>query len=50
MIEQIRQMFRKPSADMLAQRELEDSMRGLLEAQQKRDYYTHIVGFYQTLS
>lgn len=37
--------FRKPSADELAQRELDDARRDLLEMQRKRDYYQKMSEF-----
>lgn len=37
--------FRKPSAEMLAQRELDDCKRDLLDAQRMRDYYMKIAEF-----
>jgi len=39
--------WRKPSAEELAQRELDDARRGLLEAQRHRDYYAKTAEFYQ---
>jgi len=38
-------LFRAPSAEMLAQRELEEAKRELLTSQTQRDYYSHIVKF-----
>lgn len=37
--------FRKPSAEVLAARELDDCKRDLLEAQRMRDYYMKIAEF-----
>lgn len=48
MFEWITEQFRKPSAQVLAQREYEDAQRGLLEAQRSRDYYDSVVGFHST--
>jgi hypothetical protein len=39
------ELFRKPSAEVLAQRELEDAQRNLLECQRMRDYYENMVNF-----
>ena len=39
--------FRKPSAEMVAQIELDDCKRGLLEAQRMRDYYMKIAEFHE---
>jgi hypothetical protein len=38
MIEQIKELFRTPSAMTLAVRELEQAQRGLLEAQTSQEY------------
>ena len=40
MIDAIKRMFSKPSAAMLAQRELEEAERQLLRAQSQAEYYT----------
>ena len=42
------ELFRKPSAEVLAQREYEDAQRSLLECQRMRDYYDNMVNFQQT--
>lgn len=41
MIHTIKELFRKPSASVIAQRELEDARRDLLTAQSNREYYVH---------
>ncbi len=41
-------LYRKPSANELAQRELEESRRMLLEAQRQQAYYEKITQFYET--
>lgn len=41
----LRDMFRKPSAEVLAQREYEDARRSLLECQRMRDYYENMANF-----
>jgi hypothetical protein len=41
----IERFNRKPSADELAQRELDDMRRELLEMQRKRDYYQKMSEF-----
>ena len=41
----IKRLFTKPSADELAQRELDDARRDLLEMQRKRDYYQKMSEF-----
>lgn len=46
MIEKIRQFFRTPSADVLAQRELEEAKRELLRAMSAQDYANRIVQFH----
>lgn len=40
--------WRTPSAEELAQKEVEDTKRQLLEVQRKRDYYNSMVAFCQT--
>lgn len=47
MITTFTQPFRKPDADELAQRELEDSRRELMVAQRMRDYYIKMVEFHE---
>lgn len=42
------ELFRKPSAEVIAQRELDESKRQLLSAQYSKDYYTKMVEFYET--
>ena len=42
MINIIKELFRKPSASVIAQRELEDAQRDLLTAQSNREYYAHM--------
>jgi len=42
------ELFRKPSAEVLAQREYEDAQRSLLECQRMRDYYDNMVNFQKT--
>lgn len=44
------ELFRKPSAEVLAQREYEDAQRSLLECQRMRDYYDSMVAFQITRS
>lgn len=36
-------LFRKPSAKVLAQHELEDAQRSLLDLQHKKEYYESMV-------
>ena len=48
LVQYILELFRKPSAEVMAQRELEDAKRMLLEAQRSKDYYTKMVEFYDT--
>jgi hypothetical protein len=45
MFQLIERFNRKPSADELAQRELDDMRRELLEMQRKRDYYQKMSEF-----
>jgi hypothetical protein len=40
--------WRVPSAEELAQQELDDTKRQLLEMQRKRDYYVNMVAFCNT--
>lgn len=47
MIDAIKRIFSKPSAAILAQRELEEAERQLLRAQSQAEYYTSVVSFYQ---
>lgn len=47
-VSEVFEVFRKPSADVLAQRELDDNKRMLLEAQRSKDYYSKMVDFYET--
>lgn len=47
MIQDIIQTFRKPSADVMAQRELEENQRELLNSQRNRDYYAKLAEFYE---
>lgn len=44
-VQWISDMFRKPSAEVLAQREYEDARRSLLECQRMRDYYENMANF-----
>lgn len=46
MIKNFLEHFHPPSAEELAQRELDDDKRSLLEAQRQRDYFTKMVEFY----
>lgn len=46
MFREIMETLRPPSAEVLAQRELESSRRGLLEAQRNRDFYSKMAEFY----
>jgi hypothetical protein len=39
------ELFRKPPAQLLARRELEESRRSLLQAQRMRDYYAAMCTF-----
>ena len=48
MFKQFISLYRKPSANELAQRELEESRRSLLEAQRNHAYYEKIASFYET--
>ena len=41
----IKRLFVKPTAEELAQRELDDAKRDLLEMQRKRDYYQKMSEF-----
>ncbi len=41
-------LFRKPSAEVLAQQELEDARRELLQCQRMRDYYDSMTNFNNT--
>lgn len=41
-------LFRKPCAEELAQRELDESRRSLLEAERYRDYYGKMCEFHQS--
>lgn len=43
----ILETFKKPSAEILAQRELEDNKRSLLETERNREYYTQLATFYR---
>jgi hypothetical protein len=43
----ILEFYRKPSANELAQRELEDAMRHLLEAQRNSAYFDKLSQFYE---
>ena len=45
MIREFYEMFRKPSPQILAQRELEEAQRKLLEAQTGRDYAESMVSY-----
>ena len=45
MFQSITMLFRKPSAEALAQREYEDARRHLLECQRMHDYYEHMAAF-----
>ena len=45
-IESIVQVFKRPDADELAQQELEESRRSLLECQRMKDYYDNMVKFH----
>lgn len=45
MFDWIVELFRKPSAEVLAQREYEDARRNLLECQRLRDYYENMANF-----
>lgn len=45
MLAPIIELFRKPSAESLAQREYEDARRNLLECQRLRDYYENMVNY-----
>ena len=47
MIEKILLYFRTPSADVLAQRELEEAKRELLRAMSGQDYANRIVQYHQ---
>lgn len=40
-------LFRKPSAILLAQQELEEAQRSVLEAQTGRDYAQRMVDYHQ---
>lgn len=42
----LRKFLSPPSADELAQRELDDAKRHLLETQRQRDYYSKMCDFY----
>lgn len=42
------ELFRKPSAEVLAQRELDEDKRLLLETQRSKDYYSKLVEYYET--
>lgn len=42
----LKDYIRPPSAEELAQRELDSDKRQLLEAQRNRDYFTKMVEFY----
>lgn len=48
MIKMIVTLFRKPSAEMLAQQEYEDARRSLLQCQRMRDYYDNMTNFHTT--
>lgn len=48
MIRSLTSLFRKPSAEELAQRELDEAKRCLLESQRARDYHAKICEFYVT--
>lgn len=45
MIKDLIETFRKPSAEVLAQRELEDAKRALLESQRMHEYHFNMVAF-----
>lgn len=47
-VKMILELFRKPSAEMMAQQELEDARRSLLECQRMRDYYDNMTNFHTT--
>lgn len=46
MIKEITEPFRKPSAEVMAQRELEDAKRQLLEAQAAQEYADAMVVYH----
>jgi hypothetical protein len=46
MFDSVFKFFRKPTADEMAQNELEDSRRSLLECQRMKDYYDNMVNFH----
>lgn len=39
-------LFRKPTAEELAHREMQESSRSLLECQRMKDYYDNMVNFH----
>jgi hypothetical protein len=43
----IKRLFTKPSAEELAQRELDEAKRLLLDSQRTRDYHQKMVEFHQ---
>jgi hypothetical protein len=45
MFKELVEMFRKPSVLVVAQRELEDAQRGLLEAQSQQEYSRRIAEY-----
>ncbi len=48
MIEFLKNLYRKPSARMLAQQELEEAKRCLLEHHSATEYHTSMVTYYMT--
>jgi hypothetical protein len=46
MLSTIINMMRKPTANVLAARELDDARRDLLQAQRHRDYYQKLAEFH----
>lgn len=46
-IEYVKSLYKVPSAEALALRELEDSKRKLLEAQSGREYATSMCNYYE---
>lgn len=45
MIKELVESFRKPSAETLAQRELEEAKRSLLNAQSHQEYYKRLADY-----
>ncbi len=45
MLDWVKEMFRKPPAEKLACRELEEARRSLLQCQRMRDYYDNMCRF-----